>query len=236
MAQKQRIAVIGANGFVGSAICRAAESFENLKIISVVRGMNLLEACQNADVVIHTANTGRRYWANQNPEKDFLDSVEKTKQFKQLLPDKKFLLVSSISARTQLDTAYGKHRKSCELLMDPKRDLVVRLGAMYGGEKIGGALSDLLNHKTVYVAETTRYAFVDVNYCGRKLLEVVNQTGLIELGARTSIELSDLKKRLKSKSEFEGIDDSQIPIDPPEDAPSADEIFSYLSGFRLKCS
>jgi len=64
----------------------------------------------------------------------------------------------------------------------------------------------------------------------------VNQTGLMELGARTSIELSDLKKRLKSKSEFEGIDDSQIPIDPPEDAPSADEIFSYLSGFRLKCS
>ena len=62
------IAVIGANGFVGSNICNEIESQDSFNLVKVVRGDNIAEKIRTADIVIHAANPAKRYFANNNPK------------------------------------------------------------------------------------------------------------------------------------------------------------------------
>ena len=91
-----------------------------------------------------------------------METVEKTALIKEYAGGKRLILVSSISARTQLDTTYGRNRRSCELIVNDLNSLIIRLGPMFGSGKSMGALSDLLSNSTVYVAASTKYAYVNV--------------------------------------------------------------------------
>jgi nucleoside-diphosphate-sugar epimerase len=228
---KKTIAVIGAKGFVGTSLSNYIHEFTDYNFIPVVRGDNVEAAVEKSDIIIYSANSGRRFFANNNPEKDFMDSVEKTAHIFEKSHNKRFVLVSSISARTQLNTAYGRNRRACELIVSSPNSLVVRLGPMYGGGKSVGALADIQNNKTVYVAPTTKYAFVDVDYNAKQIVslaEDTSATGIVELGAKEGISLSTVKELLGSSSNFEGDDDTQVPLSPASDAPSLKDIEAYL--------
>lgn len=226
----KKIAVIGCNGFVGSEICKEIEKSKNFSVIPVKRGDSLKDSIRKADVVIHSANSGKRFFAEQNPEIDFVESVEKTALIRDLSKNLPLILISSISARTQLDTVYGRNRRSCELIAVKDKSLIIRLGPMYGVGKSIGALNDIINNKKVFVASTTEYAFVDVNYNAKKIISLISNpcnNGIIELGAKNGICLDSLRIMLKSKSTFEGKDDTQVPISPPDDAPDVNEVISF---------
>ena len=158
------VALIGANGFVGSEITNALTNEKRYSFIPVTRQDNLEEAIKKAEVVIYAANSGKRFFAENNPEIDFDESVEKTAIIKKLSINKRLILISSISARTQLNTVYGRNRRACELIADTENSLIVRLGPMYGAGKSIGVLNDIINNKKVYAAPSTEYAFVDVKY------------------------------------------------------------------------
>ena len=74
----KKVAVIGSCGFVGSQISNEIISSKNLSLVPVSRGDNLKDAIREADVVIHSANSAQRFFAENNPEEDFCESVEKT--------------------------------------------------------------------------------------------------------------------------------------------------------------
>ncbi len=228
----QTIAIVGAKGFVGQALCDAVEQQNQFDLIRIHRGDDIGSLLHSADIVIHTANPAKRFFAKKNPEVDFLESVEKTHHIKNLAAGKKFVLVSSISARSQLDTVYGRNRRACELIADPEQSLIVRLGPMFGAGKMIGALHDLLNDRTVFVSETTQYGYVDVQYNAHTVLKQLDRTGIVEVGARNGVPLGELKQKLGSASVFEGTDDTQVPINPPEDAPDAWEVLSYVNANR----
>ena len=140
------------------------------------------------------------------------------------------ILISSISARTQLDTVYGRNRRSCELIADTEKSLIVRLGPMYGAGKSIGVLNDIINNRKVYAAPTTEYAFVDVKYNAKKIFSLISKDdtiGIIELGSKNGISLESLRNKLKSTSTFEGKDDTQIPMSPPNDAPDVNEVILF---------
>ncbi len=226
----KKVAVIGSSGFVGSQISNEIKDSENLSLISITRDDSLEDAIKQADVVIHSANSAKRFFAENNPEEDFCESVEKTATIKVLVENKPLIMISSISARTQLHTVYGRNRRSCELIADPRKSLIVRLGPMYGAGKSIGALNDILNNKKVYAAPTTEYAFVDVKYNAQKIISFIKKNtlnGIIEIGAKNGISLEFLRNTLQSTSTFEGEDDTQIPISPANDAPDANEVISY---------
>ena len=128
------IAVIGSTGFVGSAIVKELEKRGTYKVLPVGRKDDAKSVIEQADYVIHTANPAARFFVKNNPEIDFKESVEKTLGFKKLSAQKKFILISSISARTQLDTVYGRNRRACECIVDGT-SLIIRLGPMFGGNK-----------------------------------------------------------------------------------------------------
>ncbi len=226
------VAVIGANGFVGSAVCAEIEKRQDLRLVRIVRGDDLGKLLEKAEVVIHAANPAKRFFAEKNPEADFAETVEKTKKIKESARGKKMILISTVSARLQLNTVYGRNRLACEELMDKKKDLIVRLGPMFGEGKEVGALHDLLNNRPCYIDGRTKYAYVNVKYNARKIVDLMGRTGMIELGARNAIALEELRDLLGSSSQFTGPDDSQIPVSPPEDAPDARDIIAFALNLK----
>lgn len=222
------VAVAGAAGYVGSQISRAIVASGRYRLIPVLRSDSAKELFNQADIVIHAANPARRFQAEKDPLRDFEETVEKTAQFIALINGKRFVLVSSLSCRTQLNTSYGRNRRACELISLAAADsLVIRLGPMYGGNRTSDSLHDILAGRSVYVSSETRYAYVDVAWAGEKIVELIESPGGIrEIGAKNAIRLGDLAEHFTSLSTFSGIDDTQIPQDFTE-GPDVNKVIAY---------
>lgn len=229
-----KIAVIGASGFVGKAICDEIQSQGEHQLKRIVRGDDWRKEIVGMDIVIHTANPARRFWAEKNPQGDFTEAIEKTYEInKAITANQKFILISSISARTQLYNVYGRHRRACEMIVESRPNvLVVRLGPMYSGGKKEGALYDILSDRPVFVSGETRYSYVPVQYNAKKIIENLNSVGLIELGAKNAISLKELRDQLGSASTFEGVDDTQMPLIAPNDAPDSFEVIAHAKSLQ----
>jgi len=96
-------------------------------------------------------------------------------------------------------------------------------------------LGDLLSNNTVYVAASTKYAYINVEYNARKIVSCSGDyalSGCIELGTQEGICLGELRELLGSTSTFEGKDDSQIPISPPSDAPEVKDVIVYARSLK----
>jgi len=221
------VAVIGANGFVGSQICKVLESNQNYNLIRIVRGGSLSKLIDKSDVVIHAANPAGRFIAESNPQNDFMETVKKTFDILEAVNEKPLLLLSTLSCKTQMDTNYGRNRRSCELLVLSQRGKVVRLGPMFGGDRKKDTLHDLLAGRNVYVSHETRYAYVDVNWAALKIVELLSSpSGLYEIGANNTVSLSDLRDYFNSSSVFSGENDTQAP-EYCKGAPDARLVFDY---------
>ena len=232
MQTKKNIAVIGANGFVGSAVCSKINKSDCFNLIRIIRSDDLQQSLEKADWVVHCANSSKRYYANTHPRQDFVDTVEKMATICSLVGEKKMILISTVSARIQLDTPYGRHRRTCELMVKPSRDLIIRLGPMFGEKNPKGALFDIIKNQKVYVGEQTRYAYANIDYNAQKIVDLLGETGVLELGSRNSIKLGDLKRAVGSTSGFEGNDDTQILKTTQEDSPDASDVISFARNIK----
>ena len=224
---KKTVAVIGAGGFVGSQIAKAVTDSDCYDLIPVLRHDPADELLNKADIIIHSANPARRFQAENHSMLDFEETVEKTARFFSLSRGKRFILVSSMSCRTQLYTNYGRNRRACELLVLTGNSLVIRLGPMFGGNRKADMLHDILAGRKVYIAAETKYAYVDVAWVGQKIVELIEgPIGLQEIGARNSVCLGDLSRYFKSTSEFSGIIETQIP-ENFTDGPDANDVYAF---------
>lgn len=207
-----KVAVIGAKGYVGSEICRAIRRHSEITLNEIVRGDDLQSKADSATHIIHAANPARRFAAQQNPEVDFVETVEKTYQIIQMCPDKEGTLISSLSCRTQLDHSYGRNRRACELLATSHGWNVIRLGPMFGGSRKKDVLHDILLGNRIYLAKETRYAYVDVEWAAEWVADnFAKKLGVQEIGARDSVALGEIAEAFGSSSEFDGPDDTQEP-------------------------
>tara|TARA_X000000950_G_scaffold286660_1_gene396241 strand:- start:962 stop:1672 length:711 start_codon:yes stop_codon:yes gene_type:complete len=222
----QKIAIIGSSGYVGSNLFKIAKK-KKLNVIGITRGQNIEKRIKNCKYIFHCANSGKRFNVNQNPDKDFIDSVVNTKKIISYLnKNQKLILISSISARTQLDTFYGLNRYVCELLIR-KSDLIIRLGPIFGGKK-NGPLYDIINNKNVYVDGSTKSAYAHINYYVSKILKLKSKKGIIELGAKDKLILKNFRNKIGSQSKFLGLNDDQYPLTSFKDAPSVNEVYKEL--------
>src|SRR3954466_12427227 len=155
-----KLAVIGACGFVGSVIADAVEATGRVDLRRVTRA-NYMEAKSEGDydVIVNAAMPSGRFWADNNPDADFRETVEKTYQIRRDFAPAKLIQISSVSARCQLDRTYGRHKRAAEAIADDGRNLVVRLGPLYHETLSKGAIIDILLNRPVYVAGESRYAF-----------------------------------------------------------------------------
>jgi nucleoside-diphosphate-sugar epimerase len=206
-----KIAVVGANGFVGSAVCSAINEMPEHTLIKVLRGDDFEDKFNHSDLIIYSANPAARFKAESNQHQDFLATVEKTSKSLSLVANKKVIMISSLSCRTQLDTSYGRNRRSCELIALAQGAVVIRLGPMFGGDRKQDVLHDILAGRKVYVAGNTRYSYTDVEWNGHEIITYIDaKCGIYELGANNAVSLGYLRDLFGSSSEFQGMDDTQI--------------------------
>ncbi len=226
-----KIAVFGANGFVGKKLCLAL-SKKNHDVILVTRA-NYVECIgKQYDIVINTAMPSARFWAKSNPEKDFIETVKKTADIFYGCTFNKFIQISTVSARCQLDTVYGRHKLAAENICNTGENLVIRLSAIYGDELKKGVLIDMLKGQKVFVSGDSRYSFTSVDFIAEYIASHLELTGVVELGACNTLSMIEIANYLDKKIEFEGVVDIQEIKNPAKDFPKAEGVYSFLDKMK----
>lgn len=223
-----RIAIVGANGFIGTALHDALRRVPGHDISAVTRE-NYDDMREHAfDILVNAAMPSARFWAKMNPEKDFIETVQKTANLVYGWRFKKFVQVSTVSARCQLDTVYGRHKAAAEMLCATGENLIVRLGPVYGENFKKGVLMDMLQGKKVFADGASRYCFAPVEFIAEWTAAHLDRSGTVEIGARNAIALRDVADHLGGKIEFEGSVDHQEIKDPEKDFPDARDVLAFL--------
>lgn len=240
------IAVAGANGYVGRAICDALykqndkKDFKHLNYIFEITRENydfrLLENKKyfRYNILINSATPGKRTWANNNPKKDYLETVEKTKNFITDWRYDRIIHISSISARCETDTPYGKHKLEAETLVSNSNNLIVRLTAMFSDNLTRGALYDIIKGNKVYSSADSRFSFVSLEKVGEWIANNLDRQGLLEFGAKNTITLKEIADYLHKDIEFGDRLDIQEVMNPEESYPDAKEVLYFMERMNDK--
>ncbi len=230
-----RVALIGAGGFVGTSIAKALATNDVIDLVPVTRANYDTARDDGAyDVLINTSMPSKRFWARQNPALDFTETVEKTAKLVNDWKSTKIIQISSISARSQLDTVYGRHKAAAEKLVEHGENLILRLGPMYGEGLDKGVLIDILNGDPVFVARDSHYCFAPIDWIGRWIADNLDGSGTMDLGGNDAITVGEVADAVASTSDFQGETDDQILNEPIEGAPDAKGAIDYLLNFKEK--
>lgn len=226
------VAVVGASGYVGSALCAAFARNPNYDLTGVTRA-NYAEMRElSFDVLINAAMPSGRFWAKNHPDKDFVETVQKTADLVYGWRFGEFVQISTISARCQLDTVYGRHKAAAEEICGFGDNLIVRLGPMYGRELSKGVLVDMLQGRKVFVDAESRYCFAPLEFVATWVTVNLNRSGIVEVGARNAIRLRDVADYLGVKIDFEGPVDHQEIAQPEATFPDAQGVFAFLDELK----
>ena len=226
------IAVIGASGYVASALCAALARNPNNAVTCVTR-TNYAEMRERAfDVLINAAMPSGRFWAKSYPDNDFEETVKKTADLIYGWRFGKFIQISTVSARCQLDTVYGRHKAAAEKICAFGDNLVVRLGPMYSKGLSKGVLVDLLQGRKVFVDSESRYCFAPLEFVASWIAGNLGRLGIVEVGARNAIRLQEVADYLRADVAFEGAVDHQEIQHPGDDFPDAHDVFAFLDAMR----
>ena len=228
MSTNNTIAIVGGKGFVGSMLNRSFINQGNSTITITRENYNDYKN-NEFKFVVNCAMPSGRFWAKNNPELDFIETVQKTFNIKHHFKNSKIIQISSISAKVQLDTIYGRHKLAAENLLDIDNDLIIRLGPLYSNSLKKGAIIDIINNQTVYVSGSSKYAFTPLEWVCDEIVNNKNLSGVHELGAKNYIELYDLAKKINSKSKFIGDVDDQVFSNAPDYCPDAKEVINFIS-------
>src|SRR3989344_476487 len=198
------VAVVGVNGYVGNALCKASSLSPRYSLVGVTRENYAEMQGRSFDILINSAMPAARFWAKNNPDQDFLETVKKTADLLYGWQFKKFVQISTVSARCQLDTVYGRNKAAAEKLCDFGENLIVRFGALYDDNMKKGVLTDMLEGKKVFVDKTSRYSFISLSFVASWLASNLDRQGIVELGGKNAITLESVAKHIGAEVEFEG--------------------------------
>lgn len=202
----KHIALIGAGGYVGSALYKELNKNKKLKIIAVVRKNYSYWKKQTFDIIINSAMPSARFWAMNNPNEDFRETVQKTSDIVYKWKYKKLIQISTLSARTEQHHIYGRHKAAAELLCNFGENFIVRLSSMYDDTLQKGALIDILKGNKVYVSKKSKYCFASLDFVCSWIVNNLDKKGIQEVGAKNAITLEEIVKHLKIPAKFEGRD------------------------------
>jgi nucleoside-diphosphate-sugar epimerase len=222
------VCVIGGDGFVGFSVC--SELKKKTNFVKITRDNYSNYKNKEFKIIINAAMPSKRFWAKNNPELDYAETVTKTKNILSDFKFDKIVHISSVSARCQFNTTYGKNKKISEdLVTQTENHLVVRLGPMFGTGLTKGVLMDMLNNSKVYFDGKSKYSFTDVSWNIKWIINNLNlKNQLVEVGATDYIELNKLAKLINSTSEFYGEIDDQIILNKSYKYDSSIEVLNFL--------
>jgi len=221
------IGLFGANGFVGRKLY-ASLIKSGYKVIPITRENYSENIGKFYNIVINSAMPAARFLAQNNPKKDFKETVQKTADIFHGCTFDKFIQISTVSARCQLDTVYGKHKLAAENICNRDNNLIIRLSSMFGDELKKGVLVDMLKGQKVFMDKESRYSFAGVDFIADYIASNLHQSGILEIGAHNSVRLIDIANHLGIPIEFDGFLDIQEIQNADPDLPDAKEVFKFI--------
>lgn len=223
------IALFGSKGFVGSEILKSLKD-KKYEVYEVTRDNfeESLRLDKEFDYVINAACPSARFKAKNNQMLDFKECVEKTARIFYETQFNKFIQISSLSARCQPDTVYGRNRLAAESVVNDGDSLIVRLGPMYGPTLKKGVLIDILNCSKVYASKKSKYSFSPLKFNADWIVNNLDKKGVWEVGSKNSIELGILARILELNIEFEGKVDNQEIKTIEENYPNVKLVIDFM--------
>lgn len=226
------VAVIGVKGYVGSALYDALLHSSQYSVTGVTRESYSDDQEDPFDILINAAMPAARFWAKNNPDKDFVETVQKTADLVYGWQFKKFVHISTVSARCQLDTVYGRHKAAAEKICGFGENLIIRFGSLYDQALKKGVLVDILQGKKVYVDGTSRYCFAPLDFVATWVASHLDRSGIVEVGARDAIAIQEVADHLGLDVEFEGVVDHQEIENPEPDFPAARDVLEFMKNWK----
>ncbi|TAK18110.1 MAG: NAD(P)-dependent oxidoreductase [Acidobacteria bacterium] len=226
-----RVAVVGASGFFGRVLADVLVAKEH-DVTAVTRDNFEAARAGRYDVVVNAAMPSRRFWAKQHPDLDFIETVQKTSDLLNGWRFDRFIQISSVSARCERHTVYGRHKAAAEVLCERPDCLVVRFSNLYGRGLTKGAIIDISKGSPVYVSGESRYAFTDVHFAAGWVSGAMGRydvSGVIEVGAKNTLALKDLAAHMKKDAQFSGPVEVQEILNPDREFPDAREVLRFAS-------
>lgn len=172
--------IIGAEGFVGSALLRAARA-RGWQVTPGTRENLATLTGRRFDLVVNANGNARKYLARADPAFDYQATVQSVQDSLRAFFCDRYLLISSVdvyptpdrSATTrervaiapeQLDS-YGRHKLLAEhaVIEHARSWLIVRLAQMLGPGLSKGPIFDLLHGRPLWVDPDSRYPFLHVD-------------------------------------------------------------------------
>jgi nucleoside-diphosphate-sugar epimerase len=225
------VGIVGARGYLGSALCIACGKVSGHSIVAITRDNYADSQKLDYDVLINCAMPSARFWAKNNPQKDFVETVQKTADLVYGWNYRKFVQISTVSARCQLDTVYGRNKASAEALCSSDH-LIVRLGAIYDKDMKKGVLVDMIQGNTVFVDGGSRYCFAARGFVAGWISSNLGRSGIVEVGGRNAVSLNEVARHIGSLSAFEGaLDHQEVEASDP-DYPEARDVLTFLDNWK----
>ncbi len=222
------IGLFGANGFVGRKL-NTSLTKKGYSVVSINRENYSESIGKFYNIVINVAMPASRFRAKNNPEEDFKETVKKTADIFYGCSFDKFVQISTVSARCQLDTVYGRHKLAAENICNCDNNLIIRLTAMFDDSLEKGVLIDIIKGEKVYVDKESRYSFSSLNFVTDYITSNLDRSGILEVGACNSVKLIDIANHLGIDVDFKGpLDVQEIQNDDPQ-LPEAQEVFNFIS-------
>jgi len=226
-----RVAVVGAAGFFGRALCQVL-SEKGDAVTPVTRDSYAADRAAAYDVVVNAAMPSKRFWAKQHPDLDFIETVQKTSDLLNGWRYERFIQISSVSARCERETVYGRHKAAAEVLCERPDCFTVRLTSLYGEGMSKGALVDIKNGGPVYVDGESRYGFTHVFFAAGFVAAACRRpdlTGVREVGAKNTVTLNEVARVMKRTVQFSGPVEVQQIEGPADEYPDAREVLSFVT-------
>ena len=100
-----KVAIVGSNGFVGKSLCRNFQKL-NYEVFEVTRENYNEYKLIDYDFLINTLMPSKRFWALNYPVEDVIETIVKTSELFYKWKYKKFIHISTLSAKNDTNTPY----------------------------------------------------------------------------------------------------------------------------------
>ena len=91
---------------------------------------------------------------------------------------------------------------------------------------------DIINHNHIYVDINSEYNYIDIDIVSRWIAKNLNKTGIKEIGAKDTISLMEISKRVWNNPSYEGRLEKVYSDKIEEGMPSSKEVLKYLEKIK----
>lgn len=207
------LAILGANGMLGSDLVKYLG--QKFIITSIDKKNYELQKNKSFDIFINANGNSRRYWANENPNLDFIAStvsVHKTMlDFKCDL----YIYISSIDVygnrsnpkntketieiHTDNLQPYGFHKYLSEIIVRKYKSkfLIIRPSYILGTKIKKGPIFDLLNNQPLFITDKSKFQLISSKAIS-EIIEVLTEkkikNTLFNVGGIGTFKFKDARK------------------------------------------